>query len=78
MPTTDECKCMLSKIGFKLGVSPRLISTRLLSDDDKQDMLDGNLPIEALECAVKVWMDAGMPNYAHGDSTPYQQKKEGF
>lgn len=49
-----------------------LISTRLLSEDDKQDMLRGDLPIEALECAVQCWKDAGMPDYAHGLTDPYK------
>ncbi len=42
------------------------LATKLLSEDDKQDMLSGDLPIDSLECAVKMWIDAGMPDYAHG------------
>lgn len=72
MPTRDECKRILSKIGLKLGVSPTLIATRLLSEDDKQDMVNGDVPIESLELHVKLWMDAGMPDYAHGDDKPYK------
>lgn len=72
MATREECKRVLSKLGFKLGVSPSLIATRLLSEDDKQDMLNGDLPIEALECAVMLWKDAGMPDYAHGLTDPYK------
>lgn len=73
MPTRDECKRILSRIGFKLGVSPALISTRLLSEDDKKDMLEGNLPIDSLELHVKLWIEAGMPDYAHGDDKPYKK-----
>jgi len=54
-------------------VKAELISTRLLSDEDKQDMLDGKVPIEALVTAVEMWKAAGMPNYAHGDTTPYKR-----
>ena len=65
--TKEECQKKLFHLGIKLGVSPKLISTRLLSKEDKQDMLNGLLPDEALECHVKCWMDAGMPNYAEGE-----------
>jgi hypothetical protein len=64
--TKEECKKILSRLGFKLGVSPRLISERLLSDQDKIDMLDGNFEISSLEASVEVWRDNGMPDYAHG------------
>ncbi len=42
------------------------ISTHLLSDEDKQDMLNGDLSIEALAAHVKVWKRYGQPDYAHG------------
>lgn len=61
--TTDECKKILSKLGFKLGVSPKLIASRLLSDQDKNDMRIGELPIEALKCHIEAWMASGMPDY---------------
>ena len=70
--TAEQCKKILFNIGIKLGVSPRLISTRLLSREDKDDMLNGLLPIEALETHVKVWMDNGMPDYANGKTEPYK------
>lgn len=74
MPSRDECKKILSKLGFKLGVSPSLIATRLLSEDDKQDMVNGDLPLDALECHIKVWKDNGMPDYAHGKTDPMEKK----
>lgn len=49
-----------------------LISTRLLSKEDKQDMLSGLITDEALFVAVKCWMEAGMPNYSQGETTPYK------
>ena len=72
--TKEECQKKLFHLGIKLGLSPKLISTRLLSKEDKQDMLNGLLPDEALECHVKCWMEAGMPNYAEGDTAPYKPK----
>jgi hypothetical protein len=70
MPTKEECKRILSKIGFEVGVSPKLIATRLLSEDDKQDMMNGDLSIEALTCHVKVWKANGMADYANGNTEP--------
>lgn len=64
--TTEDCKKILFKVGIKFGVSPKLISERLLDAQDKCDMLNGEVPIEYLEVAVKAWMDAGQPDYAHG------------
>jgi hypothetical protein len=72
MPTKQECQKIISKVGWLRGCSPKLIATRLLSEDDKQDMLRGELPIEALECAVMLWMNAGMPDYAHGLTDIYR------
>lgn len=71
--TKEECQKIIFNIGLKLGVSPKLIATRLLSDEDKQDMLNGELPMETLELAVKLWMEAGMPDYAHGSSEPMKR-----
>ena len=70
--TTSECKSILFKVGLRFGVSPKLISERLIDAQDKCDMLNGEMPIEYLEVAVKAWMDAGQPDYANGDTTPMQ------
>lgn len=70
MPTKDECKKILSKIGFKLGVSPGLISTKLLSYDDKQDMMSGDLSIETLEANIVAWLEGGMPDCNKNNSDP--------
>lgn len=74
--STDDCKKILFKVGIKFGVSPKLISERLVDAQDKCDMLNGEIPIEYLEVAVKAWQDAGMPNYASGLTAPYDPKKE--
>lgn len=62
MLTSDECRRMIFNVGVKCGVSPKLIATRLLSDDDKNDMLAGLIDETYLEQAVRVWMDNGKPN----------------
>ena len=75
MLTKEECKKILSRIGFKLGVSPNLIATRLLNDCDKMDMMEGKTEISSLEQMVKVWCDNGMPDYAHGKTESYETEK---
>ncbi len=72
MLTKQECQKRIFNVAIKLGVSPNLIATRLLSADDKQDMLNGLVPDDTLETAVKCWMAAEMPNYAEGDTRPYK------
>jgi len=67
---------MLFNCGIKFGVSPRLISERLLSDLDKDDMLLGFVGIVELEASVEVWRDNGMPDYAHGKTVPYHTEKQ--
>lgn len=57
-------------------VKAELISTRLLSSDDKQDMLGGLISDETLLTAVKCWMEAGMPNYAQGSDERYKPNCE--
>lgn len=72
--TTDECKRILFKVGLKLGVSPKLISERLLSDQDKCDMLSGEISIVELEASTEVWRDNGMPDYANGKTIPLSEE----
>jgi hypothetical protein len=57
--TEKECKSILFKLGIKYGVSPNLISTRLLSPEDKVDMMNGDVPLESLDLHVKLWKEGG-------------------
>lgn len=66
MRTDKECKSLISSVAWSLGVSPRLISTRLLDDNDKNDLRHGLVSESELECAVEVWRGNGMPDYANG------------
>lgn len=70
--TREQCKKKLFNLGIKYGVSPRLISERLLSPEDKEDMLNGLISDEALDCHVKVWKENGMCNYADGTGERYK------
>lgn len=76
MPTRDECKRILSRVGLKLGVSPNLISSRLLDPYDKELMLSGEVTFEILCVATKMWMDAAMPDYANGCAKRMKNTKE--
>lgn len=72
MPTEEQCKKILSKIGFEIGISPKLISTRLLSKEDKDDMLSGELTKEIIIVHVRVWITNKMPDYTNGKFAPYK------
>jgi hypothetical protein len=74
MPTKDECRKAIFKIAIQEGVSPNLIATRLLSGDDKADMMNGLLGTDSLVTGVRVWVNAGMPDYANGHTEPYRPK----
>jgi hypothetical protein len=68
----EKCKQLLFKVALKHAVAPRLISERLLSQEDKEDMLQGLISFETLDCAVAVWKEYGMCNYADGSGKPYE------
>ena len=67
----EECKRMLFKLAIKHGVAPKIISERLLSKEDKEDMLNGLISFETLDCAVQAWKECGMCNCAESPGRPY-------
>lgn len=78
-PTTlsvEQCKDLLKIVAKMMCVRTELISTRLLSKDDKKDMLEGNLPIESLLAHVKVWRDTGLRDYANGSYSRYKPSSD--
>lgn len=68
--TRKECQSIIFKLGIQFGVPPRLISTRLLDDIDKGDMMAGELSIEALTSAVGAWKANDMPDYCNNTPAP--------
>lgn len=81
MPTpqsVEECKRMLFKCAIKHGIAPKLISERLLSKADKDDMLNGLVSFETLDCHVKTWKEYGMCNYANGSMKEYEHYRTYF
>ncbi len=61
--SVEQCKDVLRTVGKMFCVKPEWISTKLLSSDDKEDMKNGELPIESLIAHVKVWVEHGMLDY---------------
>lgn len=57
--TTKECQTIVFKLSVKFGVPPREIMDKLLSDDDKKDMMDGVIDVETLEAHMDVWVKNG-------------------
>jgi len=68
--TDKACKDIIRTIGNKLGVDPKFIALRLLDENDKDDMRNGELSMSLLEAHVKAWIQKGMPDYAHGCTEP--------
>ena len=72
--SVEHCKDLLRMIGKMYCIKAELLSTRLLSKEDKQDMLDGLISIECLASHVAVWKEDGMPNYSEGKFERYEQR----
>jgi hypothetical protein len=70
--SVEQCKDLLRTVAKVMCVRADLISTRLLSAEDKQDMLNGDITIDDLLIHVKVWKENGMCNYADGSGEPYK------
>jgi hypothetical protein len=68
------CKAIIIRVARKLNVEARLITTRLMSEDDKNDMRDGLLPTDVLEAHVRVWIKNGLCDYAHGKTIPLKHE----
>jgi hypothetical protein len=70
--SVEHCKDLLRTIARALCVKAELISTRLLSAEDKADMLRGLIATEALIAHVKIWMQNGMPDCTKGTMELYK------
>ena len=76
MVAIEDCQKSIFRLAIKHGVSPKLIATRLLSKEDKNDMVNGVLTLDALELAVTLWKEQGMPDYANGSKSAYKPKSD--
>lgn len=69
------CKALIIRVAKEFNVEAKLITSRLMSEDDKNDMRNGDLPLDALKCHVKVWIENGLCDYAHGKTVPLSQEQ---
>lgn len=74
--TAIDCRKILFNLGIQFGVSPKLISERLLSDLDKNDMMAGLISIASLEAHMAVWKEKGMPSYVNQKPKEKKQKHQ--
>ena len=73
--TDEACKAIIRGIAKQFNIEPKLITTRLMSEEDKQDMREGNVPVPSLRLHVELWIKAGLPDYAHGKDIPLAQEQ---
>ena len=78
MPTIPECKTILFNLGIRFGISPVLISSLLLNDLDKSDIVSGSIGIVELEAAIEVWKGNGFPDYVGNKKETLNPKNPGF
>jgi len=57
--TKRECQTIVFNLSVKFGVPPREIMDKLLSDDDKKDMMEGTVDVATLESHMEVWVKNG-------------------
>lgn len=76
--TKEECIEIISGLGNKFGVPPKLIAKLMLSDLDKSGMLSGEINIEALEAYTEDWKARGMPDYSKASGNFTGIVKTGF
>ena len=55
MPTRRECQSIIFKLGWKFGVSPKAIDTKLLSEADKQALSDLDAKFPGIIKRVQGW-----------------------
>jgi uncharacterized protein YaeQ len=58
----EACKLIIRRLAKRYNIDAKDIVTKLMSEDDKQDMREGNLPYNVLVLYIEVWIEMGMPN----------------
>lgn len=61
--TIQQCKSLIFRASIAVGANPKEVSEKLLSQEDKEAMLNGDVSQHMLETAIKCWMDVGRPDY---------------
>lgn len=62
------------------AVCPQQVIDQLLSKDDEQDIINGDIPAESLQLHIKLWIKAGQPHYSGKilDTSGSQRKGENY
>lgn len=69
--TDDACKKIIKRIALKHNVEPRIITTMLMSEADKDDMRAGNLPVDVLDKYVELWSKRKLARTGSQRDEPY-------
>lgn len=65
---SDElCIKIIKRVAARHKIAPRLITTRLMDDDDKDSMRRGEISEDVLDLFVRLWIKKGMPMQRHVD-----------
>lgn len=64
--TDEQCKKIIKEIAMRACIRPHLITERLLSEEDKEDMRNGDLGAIEIKSHLRAWIKEGLPDYAHG------------
>lgn len=56
--------CIVESCCFDLNVDPQEVIDRLLSVDDEQDIINGQVATASLKLQIELWYAGGMPNKA--------------
>lgn len=54
----------VEKCCVNLQVEPQQVIDGLLSIDDEQDIINGDIPVESLRLHIELWISAGKPHYS--------------
>lgn len=54
----------VSRCCHGLNVSTQYVIDNLLSLEDRQDIINGDIPAECARAIIKAWIDLGMPHFA--------------
>lgn len=61
------CKEIIRFLAKRHKIDPKLIVTKLMSEDDKNDLRDGNLSENVFSKHIEVWIKKGCPDYRNGE-----------
>lgn len=59
--TNTLCINIIKRVAAKHKIAPRLITTQLMDEDDKESMRTGEITEPILDLFVKLWIANGLP-----------------